>query len=193
MATNKGRIRVAQTARVHLAPIGTPAPVDALVALAAAWKDVGLFTPDSLQFSTDPSFEMVRSHQSNYPTRTFQTEDSGSLQVDLQEWSTVNLRAVFGGGEVTTIAGTTPPQYRFAPPQIGGRDQVSAIVEIIDGEIVYRQVLPATEQNEGVEISHNKTAESTLPLRLTIIGSDIGDPFYYLTNDPAMAPLDDDD
>jgi hypothetical protein len=189
MAVNKGRIRVAQIARVYLAPVGTAAPADATIALAAAWREVGYFTPDSLSWATDPSFEEVRSHQSNYPTRRFQTEDAATLSVDLQEWSGENFKAVYGGGTITSIAvGTTATHYRFAPPQIGGRQQVAALVEIIDGAIHFRRIIPACEQIEGVEQSFEKTSESILPLRLSVLGSDLGDPWYDLSDDPAMAP-----
>lgn len=187
MAGNKAQITVAQMARVYLAAVGTAAPADSTVALAAPWRDVGYFTPDSLNFSTDPSFEEVRSHQSNYATRRFQTEDAATAEVDLQQWNGDNFKAVYGGGTITTIAGT-PSQYRFAPPAIGARTQVAAIIELIDGTKHYRRVIPACEQIEGVEQSFEKTAESTLPLRLSIIGSDLGDPWYDLTDDPAFAP-----
>jgi hypothetical protein len=188
MAVNKGRIRVAQIARVYLAPVGTAAPADATAALASAWREVGYFTPDSLSWSTDPSFEAVRSHQSNHPTRRFQTEDAAMVSVDLQEWSGPNLRAVYGGGTITPITvSATVTHYRFAPPQIGGREQVAAIIEIIDGALHYRRIIPSCETNEGVEQNFEKTSESVLPLRLAVNGSDIGDPWYDLSDDPAMA------
>lgn len=190
MALNKGNIRVAQLARVFLAPIGTPAPVDASTPMAAAWREVGYFTPDSLSWATDPSFEEVRSHQSNYATRRFQTEDAATLSVDLQEWNGENFKAVYGGGTITEVTpATTPPTYRFAPPQIGGRSGVAAVVEIIDGDVRFRRVIPACEQNEGVEQTFEKTSESTLPLRLAIVGSDIGDPWYDLHQNEAFAPI----
>jgi hypothetical protein len=186
---DKTRIVVAQMARVYLAPVGTAAPVDATTALAAAWKEVGYFTPDSLGWSTDPSFEEVRSHQSNYPTRKFQTEDAATAEVDLQEWSSANFRSVYGGGTVTEITpAMTPPQYKFSPPAIGGRESVAAVIEIIDGSKHYRRVIPRCEQGEGVEQTFEKTSESTLPLRLSVLGADIGDPWYDLTDDPAFAP-----
>src|SRR4028119_1696432 len=103
MATDATRIVVAQLARVFLAPVGTTAPINPTVALAAAWREVGLFTPDSLGWTTDPTFEEVRSHQSNYPTRRFQTEDAATIEVDLQEWSGANFRAVYGGGTITEV------------------------------------------------------------------------------------------
>lgn len=193
MATDATRIVVAQMARVWLAPVGTAAPAGPDVEMPEGWRDVGLFTPDSLTWSTDPSFEEVRSHQSNYPTRRFQTEDAATAGVDLQEWSGDNFVAVYGGGEIVTVAAAVgppavPEHYKFSPPGIGGRSPVAACIEIIDGTKHYRRIIPKCEQTEGVEQSFEKSSESTLPLRLAVIGSDIGDPWYDLSDDPAFEP-----
>lgn len=194
MATDANKILVAQMARVWLAPVGTPAPAGPVVAMEEPWREVGLFTPDSLSWATDPSFEEVRSHQSNYPTRRFQTEDAATVSVDLQEWSGENFKAVYGGGTITTVAAIVGPpaiaeHYKFSPPGIGGRSAVAACVEIIDGTKHYRRIVPKCEQTEGVEQTMEKTSESTLPLRLAILGADIGDPWYDLTDDPAFEPV----
>ncbi len=193
MATDANKIVVAQMARVWLAPIGTAAPAGPAVVMPTGWREVGLFTPDSLSWSTDPSFEEVRSHQSNYPTRRFQTEDAASVSVDLQEWSAPNFIAVYGGGSVTSVAAVTgppaiPAHYKFSPPGVGGRSGVAACIEIKDGLKNYRRMVPKCEQTEGVEQTFEKTSESTLPLRLAVLGSDVGDPWYDLTDDPAFAP-----
>jgi len=194
MTVNKANIRVAQLARVFLAPVGTAAPTDARTPMGPGWREVGYFTPDSLSWATDPSFEQVRSHQSNYPTRTFQTEDAASLSVDLQEWSGANFKAVYGGGKITEVVpATTPPTYKFSPPQIGGRSSVAAVIEIIDGEVHFRRIIPACEQNEGVEQTFERTSESTLPLRLAVLGSDLGDPWYDLTDQASWATEVDDE
>lgn len=191
---NANNIVVAQMARVYLAPVGTAAPAGPDTVMPADWREVGLFTPDSLSWATDPSFEEVRSHQSAYPTRRFQTEDAASAEVDLQEWSGENFKAVYGGGTVEEIAAVVGPpaiplHYKFSPPAIGGRSSVAAVIEIIDGDKHYRRIIPRCEQSEGVEQSFERTSESTLPLRLSVLGSDIGDPWYDLTDDPAFEPV----
>lgn len=188
MATDPTRIVVAQMARVYLAPVGTAAPTDSAAALSAPWKEVGLFTPDSLNFATDPNFEQVDSHQSNYPTRRMQTTDGATLSVDLQEWSAASFAAVFGGGVVTVV---TPPQagppavageYKWEPPAIGGRATVAALAEVVDGTKRYRFVIPRCMQTEGASVDMQKAKESVLPLRLGVLGSDVGSPWYLLTN-----------
>jgi hypothetical protein len=187
MATDASRLVVPQMARVYLAPVGTAAPADPVIAPATAWREVGYFTPDSLQMATDPSFESAQAHQSAYPIRRWQTTDSATIQVNLQEWSGDNFKAVYGGGTITTVTGP-PLHYKFVPPAIGGRSEIAAMIEIIDGTKHYRRIVPKAMQIEGVEQSFDRTNESTLPLRLTVIGSDTADPWYDLTDDPAFAP-----
>lgn len=185
------RMVVAQMARVFLAPVGTPAPDGPTAILDPDWVEVGLFTPDSLQFATSPSFEDIRSHQSLYPTRRVQTEDAATMQTDLQEWSGSNFQAVFGGGtveQITPAAGGGAPYFEYHPPGIGGRANVAAIIEIIDGSKHYRRIIPRAMQSEGVEQTFQPTTESTLPLRLTVLGSDVGDPWYDQSDDPAFTP-----
>lgn len=186
MAVNRGRIMVAQVARVYLAPVGTAAPADPVVAPDPEWLEVGYFTPDSLAFNTDLEIEEIRSHQSDYPTRRFQTEASATVEVDLQEWSGENLKAVYGGGTITEVPGP-PVHYKYSPPPIGGRTQTACMIEVIDGPKHYRTIIPVCEQSEGAEVSMERTSESTLPLRLAVVGSDIGDPWFMLSDDPAMA------
>lgn len=193
MAGDATRIVVAQMARLYLAPVGTAAPVDPVTAPAAAWKDVGYFTPDSLAWSTDPNFEEVQSHQSNYPTRRWQTSDAANIEVDLQEWSVLNFQAVYGGGTIVTVpASVGPPvvaeHYKFSPPAVGARTETAAMIEIVDGTNIFRMVVPRCQQNEGAEISLERTSESTLPLRLTVIGSDVGDPWYLMTTATSFTP-----
>lgn len=191
MALNAGRILVAGDARLYLAPVGTVFPVDATVALDADdWTEVGYFTPDSLTFATDPSFEDIQSHQSFFPTRTIQTGDAASLQVDLQEWSLSNFQAIYGGGSVSTISVTGPPtatHYKFSPPAVGTRVETAVIAEILDGTKHYRLCVPRSQQREGAEIPLNRGTDATLSLRLGVLGGGVGDPWYWLTTDSAFA------
>lgn len=196
MATNPDRIVVAQMARVHLAPYSGALDLTAIRptgALPAPFTEVGLFTPDSLNWSTEPSFEEVRSHQSFYPTRRMQTEDNATLSVDLQEWSADNFIATYGGGTVEAImsegASPTIIGYRYSPPPPGARAEVAAVAEVIDGSKHYRYVIPRAMQVEGVEQDLGNASESTMPLRLAALGVDSGDPWFLVTDDEAFSTV----
>lgn len=188
--TNNNQILIPQLSRMWLAPLGTVAPADATVAMPEGWYTVGLFTEDSLKFTSEPNFEQVRSAQSSYPTRTFQTTDAATVEVDLQQWSSRNFKAVYGGGRITAIAPAAGggKHYRFAPPRIGDRTEVAGCIEVIDGSKHYRYVIPRTMQMEGVSKDLAKTKESILPLRLAVQGGDDTDAWYVVTDDPAFQP-----
>ncbi|WP_455566311.1 phage tail tube protein [Nonomuraea fuscirosea] len=173
---------VPQVQRVWLAPVGTIAPDGPTVTMPTGWYDIGLFTPDSLNWATDPQFEEARAAQSNYAVRRWQTEDAATLEVDLLEWSLNSFRAVYGGGSIEKITPTgdpAPPAYfKFSPPAIGSRTEVSACLELGDGTKRIRRIIPRCEQAEGVEQGFDRAAASTLPLRLSVLGSDVGLPYY---------------
>ncbi|WP_031102303.1 hypothetical protein [Streptomyces sp. NRRL S-146] len=186
---NNTQIVIPSLTRVWLAEVGTTAPADATVAMPAEWRAVGLTTEDSLKFNNEPNFEQVRSAQSSYPTRTFQTQDASTIEVDLQQWSGENFRAVYGGGDITEItAADTKKHYKFTPPRIGGRTEIAACIEVIDGGKSYRYMVPRTMQMEGVNTELAKTKEAVLPLRLAVQGGDDSDAWYVITNDPSFAP-----
>lgn len=181
---------VAQWAALWLSPIGTVAPAGPLITMPTGWANVGNFTPDSLKFKTSPKFEEARSHQSNYVTRTWQSEDGADLEVDLQDWTAANFKAVFGGGQVTTItpSGGGDPYYKYVPPTVGERVNIAACIEIRDGTRALRRVVPTCMQSDGVEQNFDKTKQSLLPLKLKVLGSDLGPAWYDMSNLPTFDP-----
>lgn len=188
--TNATQIVVPARTRVWLAVVGTEAPADATVEMPEAWFSVGLTSEDSLKFNEEPQFEQVKSAQTDFPSRTFQTSDSATIEVDLQQWNAKNFKAVFGGGtisEITPAGATGVKHYKFAPPRIGGRSEIAAVIEVMDGGKTYRYVIPRAMQMEGVQTDLQKAKESVLPLRLAVQGGDAVDAWYLITNDPAFA------
>lgn len=187
--TNSTEIMVPSRTRVWLAPVGTVVPVDCVTAPGTGWFDVGYTPEDSLTFATEPSFQEVRSAQSDYATRRFQVSDAASISVDLQQWNLQNMKAANGGGTVTEVTpATTPATFKYVPPKVGERTELAALIDVEDGEKLYRYVCVRVFQNEGVQSQLHKGANSTLPLRLQVLGADAGDSFYLLTNDPAFDP-----
>lgn len=174
----------AQRANIYLGEVGVAAPTDVETALDPGWVHVGLTSPDSLSISTEPEFEEVRSHQSDYETRRIQSTDSAAVGVDLQQWNSENFKSVFGGGEVTEV---TSGVYKYTPPAIGARTEKAALIEVIDGTKTYRWVFPRTMQIEGVELELQKGQNANLALRLAVLGGDGVDPWYLLTDDPSFA------
>lgn len=184
------QLTVAARTYLYLGDVGAVAPTNVTTAVGSDYKNVGHTTPDSMSFSTEPNFVEVPSAQSDYPVLRFQTSDSATLAVQLLQWSSGNFQAVYGGGTITTVVGT-PTQYKFVPPKIGERKEVSAVLETIFGAKRYRFVFPRSMQVQGVQLDLQKGQESRLPLSLSILGGDDLEPWYLLTNDPNFAPTGD--
>jgi hypothetical protein len=187
MTVSSSEILIPARTYVHLADVGTVAPVDSVVALGVGWTNVGFTTPDSLSFSTEPEFQEVAVAQSDYPALRFQTSESATVGVVLQQWNSANFLAVYGGGTITEDPVATG-NFKFVPPAIGERQEKAAIVETIFGARHYRFVFPRCMQMEGVQMDLQKGQEARLPLSLGILGGDLADPWYLLTDDPAFAP-----
>lgn len=168
---------------LYVAPVGSTAPTTAEASLAAAWADLGYTTEDGSSFSTDPSFEEVRSHQSDFPTRLLKTGDSAGVACTLQEFTRNSLLTAFGGGAITTVSAG---QYRYDPPAQGVSTPTAVIMEWADGPTVYRLVIPKARARSGIEIGLGKTSESGLPINLTVEGQANQSPWYLLTNAPGM-------
>lgn len=189
MSTNPNNIFVAGVTRVFLADVGTTAPTTLDPSTYdAGLKEVGLFTDDSLSFKTNPSFQAVNSAQSPYPTRRIENGAEASVSVDLQEWKGDNLISVYGGGTITETT-TGSGIWKFTPPVIGGRGEKMCVMHLKDAAREAVLIVPRCMQMEGVDHALGRGKESTLPLRLDILGSGSGDPFYWLFNDTnAFAP-----
>jgi hypothetical protein len=187
MSVNKSEILVPSRAYVWLGAVGAAAPTDVTTAPATGWRNVGLTTGDSLAFATAPEFQEVTSHQSDFPVRRFQTSDSATVSVDLQQFSAPNFKAVYGGGSVVEV-GSASGIFKFTPPRLGERQEVAAMIEVIDGTKHYRWVFPRALQIEGVSAELQKGQEGRLPLRLTVLGDDVADAWYLLTDDPSFDP-----
>lgn len=169
---------------LYTAPVGTAAPADAVAALAAGWTDLGYTTEDGSSFSTEPSFEEVRSHQSDYPTRLLKTGDSATIGATLQEFSRATMVQAFGGGTITTVSAG---QYRYDPPGPGGSTPTACIMDWQDGTAKFRLVIPKARARAGVELGLEKTNEAGLPLSLSAEGQAGQSPWYLLTNSAAFA------
>jgi hypothetical protein len=192
--TNTARQFAVSTYTVWLGAAGSVIPDD-LSDPDDPFYAVGLTTEDALKFSDKPTFETVRSAQADYPTRRIQTTADATLAVELQEWSSQNFQAAFGGGSVSIAKAAapgppaTPAIYKYSPPPMGGRIELACMIDVRDGTRNYRVVFPRTLQIDGAELALPKGKESVLPLSLAVLGASGVDPWYILSDDPAMEPI----
>ncbi|WP_431976085.1 hypothetical protein [Micromonospora haikouensis] len=184
--TQPNQLVQAKTVALHLGVVGSTLPTG-LAAPGTGFFNVGLTNPESCRFRVSPEFEKVMAHQSNYPVKVIQTSDAAGIDIDLMQWNGDNIKAVFGGGTITTVAGS-PTLYKYVPPSFGDRAELIAILDVMDGAKTYRFTAGRVFNESEVELELNKSPEAKLPLRLSILGGDAEDAWFLTTNDPAFEP-----
>jgi len=187
MTVNANELLIAGGGKVSVAPVGTAAPADTAVALAAAYKDVGYTTEDGVQFTDQPTTEEIRAWQSYYAVRRITTAREGSIAFTMQQMDKTTMALYFGGGTFTQV---TAGNFKYDPPVSGDAVYERAcIIEFRDGASrIWRIVTPKVSLRESTEITFNKGQNAQLAVTLSIIGSDSGVAFYMLTNDVAADP-----
>ncbi|MEU3455581.1 hypothetical protein ABZ671_18570 [Micromonospora sp. NPDC006766] len=184
--TQPNQLVQAKHVALYLGVLGSTLPTG-LAVPDEGFFNVGLTTPDSCRFRVSPEFEKVMAHQSNFPVKVIQTADAAGIDVDLMQWNGNNIKAVFGGGTITKVP-ASPTLYKFVPPSFGNRAELIAILDVKDGAKHYRFTAARVFNESEVELELNKSPESKLPLRLSILGGDDTDAWFMTTNDPAFAP-----
>lgn len=179
-APNASAVTVPGRLKIYVAPVGTTAPADESAAPAAAWVDQGYTTEDGSRFATDPSYEEVRAHQSDFPIRVMKATDSAVAGFTMLEWTTASFTTAFGGGTVTQV---TAGHMRYDPPDVS--TPVAVIIEATDGTRKFRLLIPKCRARSGVELTFAKTGATALPIELAVEGQDGVKPWYMLNNDVA--------
>lgn len=153
-------IRKATDGSVFVAPVtapvittltqstGTPAVID-LVALDAAYKDVGYTTEDGAGFTRDVATSDITSWGATTPTRTDITSDSSSLAFTAQETNitTIGLGTGMNMANVVPAAATSEVDLRkpLTPSKRQYRVLVIAVDKTVNGDIYIARFLPKAE------------------------------------------------
>ena len=108
-----------------------------------------------------------------------------SAAFSLEQWNADTLKVAAGGGTVST-AGTGS---KFTPHAAGTVAEWTVIIDIVDGTITDRYVIPKAMTVSGLETALNRTDLAELAVELEALGVDGDDPWYMFTSDTtAFAP-----
>src|SRR3954452_20810030 len=180
---NAGETLVVPAGTISVAPLATAAPADEVAALNAGFVDLGYTTEDGFTFRYNEDKGEVRAWQSGYRIRSIVNQRNAELAFVLEQWNKESMRLAFGGGTFTTV---TAGHFKFTPPGINDAIyQRELVVSFNDGAKHYRIVVPKAEVTDQVETQLQRGQQSNLPLTLTVIGADVGDPWYGLSDDPS--------
>lgn len=185
MAKNAEETRVAGTGSIYIAAHGAAIPSSWDDAIPSAYAELGYTNEDGVTFKDEPTIDRKTAWQSFYPIRILETARMASAAFSLEQWNADTLKVAAGGGTVST-AGTGS---KFTPHAAGTVAEWTVIIDIVDGTITDRYVIPKAMTVSGLETALNRTDLAELPVELEALGVDGDDPWYMYTSDTtAFAP-----
>jgi len=184
MAKDSAQTRVAGTGSVYIAAYGAAIPSSWNAAIPSAYAEMGYTDEDGVTFNDEPTIERRRAWQSFYPVRILETARMASAKFKLEQWNRDTLSIAAGGGTVTA-AGTGS---KFTPHAAGTISLRTIIVDIVDGDITDRYVIPKCMTTSALETNLKRTDLALLPVELEAVGEDGEDPWYMFTSDTASFP-----
>jgi hypothetical protein len=179
MAIDPTEVRVAGAGHVYAAPQGTVLPSD-LVALPAAWVDLGYCTEDGVAFSFGRETSDLNAWQGS-KIRVLTTAEPVTVTFSLMQTNGDVLPVVFGGGTFTTATGT----HTFTPPPEGENAERALVIEFNDGDIDYRYCIARAQIEGNVDFSLVRTDSVNYPLTFGVLSAT--PKWKLLSNDPALA------
>lgn len=160
MAVDANDVVVGANGSVHVAPAGTAVPTTAVVALDAAYIEVGYLSEDGVTFTDGAEVEDINAWQSFYPIRKIVTARSAGVEFVMKQWNEVTLKLAFGGGSIKRGGTSTT----YAPPGPSDLDTRALVVTWADGVNDYRLVFPRGLVSGEVETQLVRTSAADLPI-----------------------------
>lgn len=179
-------IVVGANGTVRVAPVGTAVPADQDAAPAGAWVDLGYLNEDGVTFRDAKTLETISVWQLFHPARRIVTGRETAVDFVLRQWGADQVPFAFGGGVVSEPVPASG-NFKFTPPAPETIDERALMVDWHDGTKDYRLVIARGMVTDAVETNLVRSSAADLPISFGVNGSDAGDPWFLLTNDPAFA------
>lgn len=181
---------VAAGGALYVAPYGTTLPSDIDAALDSAFDNLGLISEDGIDFETDISVETIMAWQRFYAVRRIVSGRDATLACELMQWDGNTLTAAFGGG---TIAATANGHI-YRPPQAQNFDELSLVLQAIDGTRNYRLVFERCMVIDNGTTNFVRANTANLPVTFGVIGDEDGSgneqSWYVLSDDSSLGEWD---
>lgn len=181
------QIRVGANGSIYVAPVGTVAPTDSTVVWPAGWTDLGYANEDGVTVTKSKDVDEIPVWQMLFPARRIATGAGLNVSFVLRQWSDDTIEFALEGTVTTPDAVNKPNERRFTPNAPEVITERALGVEWVDGTVRYRLIVPRGMITDDVEFQLQRSDAANLPIGFDVLGQDGADPFYLLTNDPAMA------
>jgi hypothetical protein len=193
MTQKKNQLRVGSNGSIYVAPVGTtlPTTIAAVAALAGpTWTELGLATEDGLTLTWSASYTDIRAWQSFYVQRKLTTSKDFTCSVVLEQWNQQTLALALGA---TYGSAGVQKMYPNAPNVIDSRVLVATWTDTGNPDVgsaqtyTYALVVPnCAPTADSIAVAINRSDIARLPVTFTATPDGTNDPWYLLSNDPAM-------
>lgn len=164
---------------VYVAPKGTTGPSD--LAEPAGFEELGWLSEDGITFDRDEDNTVLRAYQGATVVRrkTNSVDDSFTFQC-LEETATV--LGLYYKGQTAEVTGTGDAAVAKIELKDQARsDERAFVVDVVDGDITKRHVIPSGSVGTG-SLTYSNGDATVYEFTVSINGNDA----YVLTNNPAV-------
>ncbi len=183
MAGDTANPRLWEGADFYTAPVGSTAPTDTTTALAAAWKAAGLLSEDGASESRDQDSSDLYAWGGKL-VRTTKSKHKRQIKVTCLEENLVVYGLVNPNSTAATTTGVTTRTVK-----VPKADPRAFLLELKDGAITKRRVIPKGEVTEVGEVTLSDSELQAFELTITIYPSSTDVLYLDITDDPqAVVP-----
>jgi hypothetical protein len=183
MPLDASEVRVGASGSVSVAPEGTAQPAAVTTALNAAFgTELGYLTEDGVAVTDGKTVTDIGAWQSFYALRSIVTAREFTVGFTMEQWRGTNLKLAFGGA---TVSGSAP-SWRLSPPPASTIDVKVMVIDWQDSGYLYRLVMQRVTLSDNTTFNLQRSSAAGLATAFKVLAPASGDPWYILTNDPAM-------
>lgn len=185
MAIDPSEIRVGTTGTLYVAPVGTTLPTTTASALAAGFVDLGYISEDGPSLTPSMDVSTITPWQSFYPVKRIVTSRGMEWSFSLMQRNAATFPLAMGGGIITSLGAG---DFKYSPPDPSVIDERSFVLEVRENDIIDRYVLERGMVTDLGDVSFKRDEATMFDVTISALASDDDEPWYLLTNDPAMDP-----
>jgi hypothetical protein len=157
-------VLIGSTGAAYVAPLATAAPTTAVVALNAAFVDLGYLSDDGVTETYDDSTDEITAWQGGVVVRRVISSSSATLQFTMIE-SKVDTLELFHKGSTMETDGATGFKMDVLAPTA---DRRSFVLDVLDGTTHIRLYVANGEVTERGEVTYANNGEAlSYPVTIT--------------------------
>ncbi|MFE4651530.1 hypothetical protein [Streptomyces sp. NPDC056707] len=184
MADPNDGVRVGYAGKAYIGNVGAVAPATlTAVPDAADWFDLGKITEDGLTEATDQARSEFKAWGFDSPIRTQLTSKTTTFQLSFMQSSNAYVQSLFHSVALAdmTTTGTGDAAYTsFTIGQNTEPDVRALLLDIVDGGVATRIIIPRCEVTERGNKSYKGSETVNYPMTFTALTSSDGSSVRYM-------------